>query len=158
MSRSFILFTTAGPSDLVDTLSPCFNHNVEAREEDGRHDIRASWKDGALLISHTEAARDDIHAMTLEEYQDSILYLDSPEFQRFDDMIVNFYHCQIQCEFQPVNRFLLSLCEYALMIDFPILITDTELKAMLRVDIAFDWYRWHQARLADPAVKARYYS
>ena len=158
MSRSFILFTTARPSDLVDTLSPCFNHDVEAREEDGRHDIRASWKDGALLISHTEAARDDIHAMTLEEYQDSILYLDSSEFQRFHDMTVNFYHCQILCELQPINGFLLSLRDYALMIDFPILITDTELKAMLRADIAFDWYRWHQARLEDPAVKARYYS
>ena len=45
-----------------------------------------------------------------------------------------------------------------LMIDQPILVTDTELKAMLRADITFDWYRWHQARLADPAVKARYCS
>lgn len=158
MSRSFTLFSTARPAELVDALSLCFNGDVEAKEENGHHGIRALWKDGAFLISHTEEARDNIYTLTLEEYQDSIPYLDDTELKRFENMEVNFYHCQIQCEFQPVNRFFLSLSDYALMIDFPILITDTELKPMLRTDIGFDWYRWHQARLSDPAVKARYYS
>ena len=158
MSRTFILFSNANPQELVDVISPYFNDEIEVNEEDGFYKIRAFWKDGALLISHTEESKDNIYDMRLEEYQESLSYLEGLEFKRFNEMKVKFYDLQILCALQPVNGFLLSLNDYGLMIDQPILITDTELKAMLRADIAFDWYRWHQERLADPAVKARYYS
>ncbi|WP_026869420.1 hypothetical protein [Inquilinus limosus] len=158
MSRSFILFSTARPLELVDALSPSFDGDVEVREEDGHYNIRALWKDGAFLISHTEEAKDETYAIGLEDYQDSLLYLEESENERFQKMEIRLYHCQIQCEIEPVNRFFLSIDDYALMIDFPILITDTELKPMLEADIGLDWYRWHQTRLSDPAVKAKYYS
>jgi len=158
MSRSLILFSSASPQELVDVISPHFNNEIEVNEEDGCYKIRAFWKDGALLISHEEENKDSIYDLRLEEYQESLSYLEDIELKRFHEMEVKFYDLQIICALEPVNRFLLSLNDYGLMIDQPILITDTELKAMLRADIAFDWYRWHQARLEDPAVKARYYS
>jgi len=158
MSRSFILFSSANPQELVNVISPCFNNEIEVNEENGNYKIRAFWKDGALLISHAEESKDDIYDLRLEEYQESIFYLEGLELKRFNEMKIKFYDLQILCELEPVNRFLLSLDNYGLMIDQPILITDAELKPMLRADIAFDWYQWHQARLSDPAVKARYYS
>jgi hypothetical protein len=158
MSRSFVLFSTATPPELADALSRGFDGHVEVQEQDGRHDFRASWKGGALLVSHTDKAKDKTYDLGLEEYQDSLPYLEHSESERFQNLDILFYYCQIITEIEPINKFLLSLDTYALMIDFPILITDSELTPMLRADIGFDWYRWHQERLTDPAVKARYYS